>query len=46
LTIQGLDSRKGGIKCPEKGEKNEASLGPMAYELYRRRSRAGVPIMF
>lgn len=46
LTILGLDGRKGGSKYPEKGEKDEGSLGPMAYDLYRRRSRAGVPLMF
>jgi len=46
LTMLGLNGRKGGSKYPGKGEKNEGSLGPMAYDLYRRRSKAGVPIMF
>jgi len=46
LTILGLDGRKGGSKCPEKGEKDESSLGSMADDLRRGRSRARVPIMF
>ncbi len=46
LTILGVDGRKGGSKYPEKGEKNESSLGSMAYDLYRGRPRTGMPIMF
>jgi len=46
LTILGLGGRKGGSKYPEKGEKDEGSLGSMAYDLYHGESRAGVPTMF